>query len=212
MESKTMSEIALGHYGDRTLDANALKKMYILRHAVFHDRLGWDVLSDRGMEHDFFDVLNPIYVLAKGDGAEIQGCLRLLPTTGSYMLKDVFPQLLHGRPAPECPSIWELSRFALSKSKSNTDQAISSFGIRETSIRMLQSVVHFAFKNSIKCYVLVTTVAIERLLHNLGLDVCRFGPPLRIGNTMAVACWFDVNSHTESLAFGRSPQLDRAAA
>ena len=207
-----MSEIAFGQYSNHTLDANALKRMYILRHAVFHDRLGWDVLSDKGMEYDFFDVLNPTYVLVKGNGAEIQGCSRLLPTIGPYMLKDVFPQLLHGRPAPECPSIWELSRFALSKSKSNTDQVISSFGIRETSIRMLQSVVHFAFKNSIKCYVLVTTVAIERLLHKLGLDVCRFGPPLRIGNTMAVACWFDVNSPTESMAFGRSPQLDRAAA
>ena len=207
-----MSEIALGQYGDRTLDEDALKKMYILRHAVFHDRLGWDVLSDRGMEHDFFDELNPIYVLVKGDGAEIQGCSRLLPTMGPYMLKDVFPQLLHGRPAPECPNIWELSRFAVSKSKSNTDQAISSFGLRETSIQMLQSVVHFAFQNSIRCYVLVTSVAIERLLHKLGLDVCRFGPPLRIGNTMAVACWFDVNSHTESIVFGRSLQLDRAAA
>jgi acyl homoserine lactone synthase len=205
-----MSEISLGQYGDRTLDEDTLKKMYILRHAVFHDRLGWDVLSDRGMEHDFFDVLKPVYVLVKGDGAEIQGCLRLLPTTGPYMLKDVFPQLLHGRPAPEHPNIWELSRFAVSKS--NTGQAISSFGLRETSIRILQSVFHFAYQNSIRRYVLVTTVAIERLLYKLGLDVCRFGPPLRIGGTMAVACWFDVNSHTESMAFGGSPQLDRAAA
>ena len=89
-----MSEIALGQYGDRILDADALKKMYILRHTVFHDRLGWDVLSDRGMEHDFFDVLNPIYVLVKGAGDEIQGCSRLLPTMGPYMLKDVFPQLV----------------------------------------------------------------------------------------------------------------------
>ena len=205
-----MSEIALGQYSGRTLDGNALKKMHILRHAVFHDRLGWDVLSDRGMEHDFFDVLNPVYVLVKGDGAEIQGCSRLLPTTGPYMLKDVFPQLLHGRPAPEHPNIWELSRFAVSKS--NTGQATSSFGLRETSIQIIQSVVHFAYQNSIRYYVFVTTVAIERLLHKLGLDVCRFGPPLHIGDTMAVACWFDVNSHTESIAFGRSPQLDRAAA
>jgi N-acyl-L-homoserine lactone synthetase len=91
-------------------------------------------------------------------------------------------------------------------------QAISSFGFRETSIRMPQPLVHFAFQNSIRCYVLVTTVAIEQLLHKLCLDVYRFRPPLRIGNTMAVACWFDVNSHTESVAFGRSPQLDRAAA
>ena len=28
-------------------------------------------------------------------------------------MKDTFPELLHGEPAPEDPRIWELSRFAI---------------------------------------------------------------------------------------------------
>jgi acyl homoserine lactone synthase len=210
MEIKTMSEIALGRYGDRTLDEDALKQMYRLRHAVFHDRLGWDVISDHGMEHDFFDVLNPIYVLVKGDGNEIEACWRLLSTTGPYMLKDVFPQLLYGQPAPRAPDVWELSRLAVSRSK--TDGTGPHFGFGDTPIRMLQAIVSFAFQNGISRFITVTTLPVERLMYKFGLEVSRFGPPLRIGSTMAVACWFHVNSHTESVAFGRFPQLSRAVA
>jgi acyl homoserine lactone synthase len=205
-----LSQIALGRYGDRTLDDDTIKRIYKLRHEVFHGRLGWDIISDHGMEHDFFDKLNPIYVLARGDSNEIEACSRLLPTMGPYMLKDVFPQLLHGQLPPEHPDIWELSRFAVSKSK--RDRAIPSFGLGETSIRMLRSVVHFAIQNRIKRYVLVTTVAVERLLRKQGFDIRRFGPPLCIGKTIAVACWFEVGRHAESAVSGQLPQVYRAAA
>ncbi len=43
------------------------------------------------------------------------GSWRLLPTTGPYMLRDVFPQLLHGVAAPAAADTWEISRFAVSK-------------------------------------------------------------------------------------------------
>ena len=203
-----MSEIALGRYSDRVLDGEALKQMYQLRHTVFRDRLGWDVVSDHGMEHDFFDVLNPIYLLVKGDKNQLEACWRLLPTTGPYMLRDVFPQLLHGQSAPQDPTIWELSRFAVSKSS----HGAPSFGLGETSIRMLQTVVRFALENGITRYVTVTTTAVERLMRKLGLAIHLFGPPISIGNTMAVALWFDVDSHTEAVAFGQLPSMRRAVA
>jgi len=43
----------------------------------------------------------------------VVGCWRLLPTTGPYMLKDIFSHLLWGKPAPEQPDVWEISRFAI---------------------------------------------------------------------------------------------------
>ncbi len=193
-----MGEIKLGRYTDQTLDADTLKEMYRLRHAVFHDRLCWDVVSDHGMEHDFFDVLNPLYVLVRG-GGKLMACWRLLPTTGAYMLRDVFPQLLHGEPAPQEQGIWELSRFAVA----TLDRQNPAFGLGETSIHMLQAVVSFAQQHGIRRYLTVTTVAIERLMRKLGLAVHRFGPPLGIGQTTAVALWFDVDSHTHAAAFGQ---------
>lgn len=194
-----MGEISLGRYTDRTCDADTLKEMYRLRHAVFHDRMCWDVVSDHGMEHDFFDVLNPLYVLVRGGGHELVACWRLLPTTGAYMLRDVFPQLLHGQSAPQEQGIWELSRFAIAA----LDRQAPAFGFGETSIHMLQAVVRFALENSIRRYLTVTTVAIERIMRKFGLAVHRFGPPLAIGRTPAVALWFDVDSHTHAVAFGQ---------
>jgi len=40
-------------------------------------------------------------------------------------------------------------------------------------------------------------------MRKLGLAVHRFGPPLGIGQTTAVALWFDVDSHTQAAAFGQ---------
>ena len=73
--------------------------MFALRHRVFRERLGWDVNSVAGREHDLYDDLHPVYLVCRDDKQTV-GCWRLLPTTGPYMLKDVFSDLLHGHPLP----------------------------------------------------------------------------------------------------------------
>ena len=112
-----MGQIMLAQHGNGSLDQRAAMGMYQLRHEVFHDRLGWEVTTDNGMEHDEFDHADPVYVLAKGDEDEVLGCWRLLPTTGPNMLRDTFPQLLHGQRAPQQADVWELSRFAVTVPK-----------------------------------------------------------------------------------------------
>jgi len=204
-----MNEILLAHKGHPELDMPSIKGMYELRHAVFHDRLGWDVTSDNGMEYDIFDQANPTYVLVKDKyKGDIKGCWRLLPSTGPYMLKDTFPQLLHGQAAPQKETIWELSRFALARSS----HEVPVFGLGEISVWMLQTVVQFALQNNIERYITVTTVAIERLMNKLGLNIHRFGPPIRIGNVMTVACWFYIDRHTEAVALGQIPRTAKRAA
>lgn len=197
-----MSEIMVARRGDKGLDQNAVMSMYRLRHAVFHDRLGWEVASDNGMEHDRFDECSPVYVLVKGDDGDIEGCWRLLPTTGPYMLKDVFPELLHGQPAPQQPDVWELSRFAV-----NTDKAEGAgFGLSGTPLRMIQAAVRFAQHNGIQRYVSVTSVAIERMFRKLGVTVTRLGEPIRIGRVLTVACTLEIDSATEFALFGTLPE------
>src|SRR5690348_10357820 len=91
-----------------------LEGMFRLRHEVFKERLDWEVGSRAGKERDVFDDLDPVYIVCEKDG-DVLGSWRLLPTTGPYMLQDVFPELLHGQPAPNAPHVWEISRFAVSK-------------------------------------------------------------------------------------------------
>ena len=87
-----------------------MRRMFRFRHRVFHERLGWEVESRNGLEMDRFDALDPVYMVSENIRKEIDGSWRLLPTTGPYMLKDTFPQLLRGEAAPRDPAVWEISR------------------------------------------------------------------------------------------------------
>jgi len=51
----------------------------------------------------------------------------------------------------------------------------------------MREVVRFADDNGIVKYVTVTTTAIERLLRHAGIEMTRFGPPIRVGIEDAVA-------------------------
>lgn len=192
----------LAQHGNGSLDQRAAMGMYRLRHDVFHDRLGWEVTTDNGMEHDEFDHADPVYVLAKGDEDEVLGCWRLLPTTGPNMLRDTFPQLLHGQPAPQQPDVWELSRFAVMVPKHES----SGFGFSEIPVKMMQSIVLFARHNGIKRYVTVTTVAVERLIRKQGINVSRLGAPIKIGRVLTVACSIEMDEITDFALFGMLPE------
>jgi acyl homoserine lactone synthase len=170
-----------------------LDKMFRLRFRMFRERLGWDVSSTDGREHDSFDALEPLYVLAK-EGSAVVGCWRMLPTTGPNMLRDTFPELLAGTPAPDDERIWELSRFAV-----DTSNAVHSggFGLSAVPIVMMRDAVIYARSQGVEVFVTVTTVAIERLLRQIGLKPRRLGPVIDIGVERTVALAFDTDSGTE---------------
>ena len=105
--------IAIRHCYAAQMNAQALQQLMRFRAEMFYHRLGWDVTVRDGMEMDQYDDLNPVYVVARGVNDDIQSCARLLPTTGPYMLPDIFPQLLRGEPAPAAATVWEFSRLAV---------------------------------------------------------------------------------------------------
>lgn len=173
--------------------------MYRLRHMVFCERLHWDVHTADGMESDEYDDLFPVYMLARDISGKLFGCARLLPTTGDYMLKSVFPQLLQGNPIPNAEDTWELSRFAFEQPKGGEHR----FSL--ASSHMVVEALEFALDNNITCYVGVTTVAFEKLLRKIGLHVKRFGPPMMVGHERSVA--FSIDVTTAQLAAARSSLL-----
>jgi N-acyl-L-homoserine lactone synthetase len=84
--------------------------MFRNRAETFSERLGWEVMVKDGYERDRFDA-NALYLVSVDPHTEeYWGSLRLLPTTGPNMLRDVFPQLLDGDYI-ESATIWECSRI-----------------------------------------------------------------------------------------------------
>lgn len=173
-----------------------LWEMYRLRARVFRGRLGWEVSMLSGMEIDGYDALDPYYMMIRGNSGNLKGCWRLLPTEGPYMLKDTFPQLLHGKEIPEAKDIWELSRFAI---ETNGSQG---FGFAGLALDAMREIVTFGHKMGVKHYVTVTTTPVERLLRKTGIATSRFGPPMRIGVENAVALRIDIGEQTRHALFG----------
>src|SRR5579863_10488153 len=142
-----------------------LAEMHRLRYRVFKERLGWDVEVSGDMEIDEFDACRPAYLLQRDDDGRIQGCVRLLPTTGPTMLRDTFPALLDGQPAPACQTIWESSRFGLDLPAGH---AKAAGGIALATYELFAGMIEFGLMQQLTDIVTVTDVRVERILQRVG--------------------------------------------
>ena len=181
----------------KEFDSKELWEMHRLRAKVFKERMGWEVPIMSGMEIDGYDALDPYYMMIRDSSMKLRGCWRALPTEGPYMLKDTFPELLHGHSVPEDPKIWELSRFAIEA------DGPQGFGFSGISLDALREIVTFGDKMGIEHYVTVTTASIERMMRRAGFAVTRYGSPMRIGVEIAVALDFDIGEQTHEALFGK---------
>ncbi len=97
---------------------------------------------------DYFDSLDPLYVLALDDAERIVGALRLLPTTGVTMLNDAFAAAAPQRLRIESPLIWEGSRLSLAAIENCQaqeriiDRAIGEIGAALNEIAQAAALTH----------------------------------------------------------------------
>ena len=179
-----MNEFVVSRPGDRARFAPSIREMHKLRAEVFADRLNWDVTCFNGQERDQFDDLGPSYIMRPDASGGVEASCRLLPTTGSYMLKDVFPQLLGTHEPPNDERIWEVSRFAVMPRDQN-DCGLGS--LHRITLELLIQLLAVGLANNLTAIVTVTEVRFERVLHRAGLTTHRYCKSMRIGNTNAVA-------------------------
>ncbi|RYF67238.1 MAG: GNAT family N-acetyltransferase, partial [Comamonadaceae bacterium] len=66
------------------LTARLLDDVARYRHRVFVETLGWDLMSEHGLERDQFDREDTLYLAARDAAQNVVGTARLLPTTGPY--------------------------------------------------------------------------------------------------------------------------------
>ncbi|MDA4848878.1 acyl-homoserine-lactone synthase [Hoeflea poritis] len=168
-----------------------LREMHRLRYRVFKERLGWDVQTKEDLEIDSFDDLKPHYLLLRGPSGRVEGCVRMLPSTGPTMLCDVFPALLDHRAAPADPAIWESSRFALDRA---ADTSKGPNSLAAGTYELFAGMIEFGLSMSLNRIVTVTDLRVERILRRAGWPLQRIGDPQTIGKTRAVAGYLHVST------------------
>lgn len=174
---------------DTECHVSNLCEMHRLRKTVFNDRLGWDVSVSGEFEIDEYDALGPRYLLSIDRYGALNGCVRLLPTIGPNMLRDIFPSLVTKAAVPRGERVWEASRFAV-----NRNATAAEAGLSQTTYDLLIGVLKFGLSNGISTIACVVDVRMERILRRAGWQLDRLGPPRRIGNTIAMAGQLDVSA------------------
>jgi acyl homoserine lactone synthase len=188
-----MMQLITADYYSTYIDA--VTEMHRLRYRVFKERLDWDVQFSGDMEIDEFDAHRPAYLIQRAQDNRVQGCVRLLPSTGPTMLRDTFPVLLDGAPAPASPAIWESSRFALDL---HHDAPQATRGLASATYELFAGMIEFGLSRQLTEIVTVTDARMERILRRAGWVLRRIAEPRPLGSTLAVAGYLEVS--IESLA------------
>jgi acyl homoserine lactone synthase len=166
-----------------------IDSMFRNRAEAFSDRLGWEVVVKDGYERDRFDDANPLYLVSVDpDTEEYWGSLRLLPTTGPNMLRDVFAQLLDGD-FIESATIWESSRICATTLRGRPDRGRS--GVNYALSELILGIGEVAVAAGLTQIVSVFDARIFRVLRAAECNPQIIGTPQRIGGTMSYAGLFD---------------------
>ena len=170
--------------------------MFRSRAQTFSERLGWEVVVRDGCERDRFDNENPLYLVSVNPrSGEYSGSLRLLPTTGPNMLRDVFPTLLKDGEAIESATIWECSRICVATKVGQQDRRRG--GVSNVLAELLVGIGDVARLAGLTQIVSVFDARMLRILKAAGCKPEILGTPHQISGTMSYAGLFDMNESSQ---------------
>lgn len=184
------------HYRCQSASEMSPQQLWALaryRHQVFVQRLGWQLGDDQEqVELDQFDHPETVHLVAEDDSGRVAGCARLLPTTGAYLLGEVFAELLNGVAVPNSAQIWELSRFACGI-PNETDRTGT---VKRLAEQLLLQALQFCKTSGVHQLLAVTTPAVERIMRRAQVEVQRLGPPVIHEGEAILACVIAVNERS----------------
>jgi acyl homoserine lactone synthase len=185
-----MLKLIEGSYASRF--PREMEAMFRNRAEIFGERLGWEVVVKDGYERDRFDDLNPLYLVSVDPvTGTYWGSLRLLPTTGPNMLRDVFPQLLEEGETVESATIWESSRICAVAAPGQPDR--SKNGVGYVLSELIAGIGEVALLAGLTQIVSVFDARILRVLKAVRCPGEVIGRPQRIGGVMTYAALFEPN-------------------
>lgn len=176
---------------DRSVYPNLIDQMHKIRKETFFDRLKWDVEVRGNWEIDDFDFCDPLYVLSLDENENVRGSLRLLPTTGPNMLRDVFNCLLPQNNVVESPTIWESSRFCVSLRDPCGKRSLSSLNL--VTAELIAGMGEIGVLAGLTNIVTVYDHFLRRIIARAGCNETLVGGPMDIGGVKTYAGMFKID-------------------
>ncbi|HET8899151.1 MAG TPA: acyl-homoserine-lactone synthase [Rhodanobacteraceae bacterium] len=164
------------------------------RYRVFVERLGWDLPGAAGgIDQDQFDRADTVHAMVRDAEGRLCGCARLLPTTGPYLLSEVFPHLLDGASPPCDSAVWELSRYTtemVEEGSDNPELASQRFRL------LLRAAVEVALTRGARRFITFSYLGVERIARRFGLHVHRAGAVHLVDGRPVLAFWIELDQQT----------------
>ena len=198
---------------DYQLTDRRVATMFEDRKRLFVNLMRWDVpiIADR-YEIDQFDGPGATYLIALDGRGDHEGSLRLLPTTGPHILRDIFPMLCDGE-VPQGPAILEITRLCL-------PCRLGAERRRQVRDRLISAMVDHARASGIVALTGVVSARFRKQVLMMGWEARALGPPSRNLGTELGAFRIAIDASTPSKLAGAGiytpstitpPALHRAA-
>lgn len=143
--------------------------------------------------YERFEHGDTVHVVSQDDAGRLNGYACLLPTSGPYMLKECFPDLMHGLPLPCSGDVWELTRFMAADFNKRSSAAVPQSS-SEVAIALLRGAVDCARHHGARRLLVVAPIGFERLMRRAGLHSHRVRPPQLIDGHPVFACWIEIDA------------------
>lgn len=168
-----------------------MDEIFKLRHEIFNKWLGWGLPDYNGREYDKYDNMS-YHMIATDDDHEVVGTWRMMPTTVPYMTAEIFPELLEEIGPVSAPEIWDLSRFAISRTRFSNDKEA-----QQRLIASLASAIYeFGMMNGVTEYLSVQNSFITPLANQM------LGEPIWHSQTIG-------SGLSDATCYSYTPSLER---
>ena len=174
---------------NRHLYTQRLEEMFRLRYRIFVEEQKWDLPCSYPYEMDEFDTEDAIYFIYIDETDEIQGSMRLLPTTGPHLMTDVFPEMCSGIP-PSSVNIFESSRGSVRKEHRKAGYIWSMILAGSFEYCLISGISQLSFVIDMKLF----SAWLAK-----GDDIDPLGPPCEINGNTCVAALRSVTTDALSI-------------
>jgi acyl-homoserine lactone synthase len=165
-----------------------IEEMFRIRHDIYVGRRGWKALEKPdGRDVDQFDTDRTVYLLGLDDLGKVIAGLRLNPTTGPHLIRDVFPHTVTEGPIPAGEHIYEFTRWFVVKERVTPEQN------RRIAGELLVAMLEFGKKTGLTHISLCCDSFFWKTMQETRWDVRRLGPITRYPEGKCMAVLFDVS-------------------